>query len=71
MPTATSPMGNMRSRTVWTYRSASGLGGSRAERRRSRRLDMRVGARAAVSGGADVGFGPMATSRSQDSDRSR
>eukprot|EP00966_Prymnesium_polylepis_P295176 6816744-Prymnesium_polylepis.1 len=37
MPTATSPMGNVRSRTVWTYRSVSGLGGSRAERRRSRR----------------------------------
>ena len=60
MPTAMSPIGNMRSRTVWTYRSASGLGGSRAERRRSRRHGMRVGARAAraaVSGGADGGFG--------------
>ena len=37
MPTAMSPMGNVRSRAVWTYRSASGLGGSRAERRRSHR----------------------------------
>ena len=74
MPTAVSPIGNMRSRTVWTYRSESGLGGSRAERRRSRRHGMRVGARAAraaVSGGAFGRFGRMATSRSQDSDRSR
>ena len=71
LPTVTSPMGNMRSRTVWTYRLASVLGGSRAERRRSRRLGMRVGARAAVSGDAFDRFGPMATSRSQDGDRSR
>ena len=74
MPTAVSPIGNMRSRAVWTYRSASGLGRSCAERRRSRRHGMRVGARAAraaVSGGAFGRFGPMATSRSQDSDRSR
>jgi len=71
MPTAVSPIGNMRSRAVWTYRSASGLGGSRAERRRSRRQGMRVGARAAVSCDAFDRFGRMATSRSQDSDRSR
>ena len=71
MPTATSPMGNVRSRTVWTYRSASGLGGSRAERRRSRRHGMRVAARAAAAGDAFDRFGRMATSRSQDSDRSR
>ena len=37
---------------------------SRAERRRSRRHGMRVGARAAVSGGAFDAFGRMATSRS-------
>ena len=55
MPTATSPMGNVRSRAVWTYRSASGLGGSRAERRRSRRHGMRVGARAAArTAGSDL-----------------
>eukprot|EP00966_Prymnesium_polylepis_P314537 7268098-Prymnesium_polylepis.1 len=67
-------MGNLRSRIVWTYQSASGLGGaaqSSAERRRSRRHGMRVAARDAVSGGALGRFGPMATSRSQDSDRSR
>ena len=77
MPTAVSPMGNMRSRTVWSYRSASGLGGSRAERRRSRRHGMRDAARAAAAGGRPTRGGEfdrferMPMSRSQDSDRSR
>ena len=42
MPTAMSPMENVRSRAVWTYRSASGLGGSHAERRRSRRHGIKL-----------------------------
>ena len=57
MPTATSPMRNGGSRTVRMYRSVSGRGRSRAERRRSRGLHGRVVARAAAAGDADGGFG--------------
>ena len=64
MPTATSPMGNVRSRTVWTYRSASGRGrcGSGVAPLSPTRV-AKPRARA-VSGGALDHFERMRTSRS-------